>query len=239
MDLKKFYEMEAGELDTGEEKPAPLHGVAAAQGKPGPARRKELLEQQLVHVQKQSDDLSNLMERAKLKEGEAPDTPGRLEALGELIQQFYKLTRNVKVKLKDALMDPNDPTKELEKFAMKTLSSDKETGDAQKAILESYMKIAEKFFPNIKMDEIETADKPPKRVVVVLGLEAEEFNAIVMAEKSRVQYEASMAQINKDIIEANAAIETDRMIRRSQESSKTPMADKATSEKNEPELTLH
>ena len=212
-DLKKFYDVVAGELDAGKE-PEQLSSAGlehAKKKKPGTVQRKEQLENQLTLLQKDSKELIELSDKARVT-NEDVDPVVRGDALQALIKLYYKFADRVRVKLTEPLLDEEGNA--LKQFAMKRL--DPEKADAQWSRLEKDLELAHKYYPDLKLESFFTGDDPPIKVALVRGIEAEEFNAVVMAERARQQFEmreaeirAAIAAADKDLAEQRAARKAD------------------------------
>lgn len=200
MDLKEYYELESKELDAGDKAPPPLASSAyrEASKKKDPFQRKELLGQELQRVEKQTKELVQMMDAAK---------SGVIEALIFLVDAFREPAKIVKVKLLEPIKDKDG--KELMRFGMKELSEDPQKAERQREKLREHFSIARQFFKDIELREIDSADN--KRVVIIVGVDAEEFNAVVKAEKTRLQLEDKAVKINADMEKAQKEIEEAKM----------------------------
>lgn len=228
MDLKDYYEEQSKELDAGDNTPPPLATAAYKEAgkKKDPVQRKELLGQELQRVEKQSKELVQLMDAAK---------SGVLDALAMLVEHFREPARNVRVKLLEPLL--NAEGKHLQLFAMKELSEDPAAAERQRERLRDNFIIAKQYFRDIEFREIDTADN--KKVVVIVGVDAEEFNAVVKAEKFRLQLEKRTEQINADIERTQKEIEDARRKQTVDETAASRVAAAKASAKAGEDLVLH
>lgn len=236
MDLKKFYEVEAKELDAGDTEPTlpPSRAQREASKKKEPPQLKVIrLSDEQARFDLQTRELVKLMDDAKIKDGESPDSPSRLEALGALIKQFYKAARIVSVKLLEPLLDAEGEP--LRKFAMKEL--DPEKADRQMERLRQDVELASKYFPGVRLEEIRSADD--KRVAVVYGVDAEAFNAVVAAERARMLREKKSADMTAEIDKAHQEVESERKARQAAAASDTPVAAKLGGREDEKSLAIH
>lgn len=202
-DLKSFYQKPPKELDAGEAEPEiPSSSWDVAQSEKQPVKKKRLLEKQQALIRKQIESLDKKINPARLSEGE---TPEREAALAALIEYFRRAANVVKVRLVEPLYDHQGNA--LKEFAMKRLSPDPEVAEKQREALHAHMEIASRFFPQIELRYITSKDN--ETVAVVIGVGAEEFNAVVMAEKTRQAYRAREAQIAKDIKDTQSQIDNE------------------------------
>lgn len=197
-DIRAYYSTSAGEIETDTPPPLPARGLKVATQKKDPVQRLLTLNQEQRQVQEDTQKLSKLMEDAKA------DVPGALETL---VDAFRKVAKTVRVKLLEPLLDGEGNA--LKQFGMKELSSDPAKAEKQLATLKEHMELAKQYFPKLEMKEITSADD--KKIIVVLGADAEEFNAVVAAEKHMRQLrqkestiKQAMAATQKEL-EANAA----------------------------------
>lgn len=205
-DLKKFYESkDLDGSDTIPETPS-THGYVEAKRAKTPSQKRLLLNEELNRVQRETTDLFRLMDEAKAREGE-PETPERLQKLAELVGRFrIAIKKTVKVYLMEPLLGPEGAP--LAEFAMKELAKDETRADRQMEILRKHVDMVKQYYPGIELKEIISLDPEnttdpqnpaTKRVAVVLGIGAEEFNAIVLAENTRRMHEAKLKQLKSDI----------------------------------------
>jgi len=208
MDLKEYYEQESKELDAGDNAPPAIPSAAykEAAKKKDPAQRIVLLGQELQRVEKEFKNLVQLMDAAK---------SGVTEALITLIDAFREPARIVRVKLLEPLLDKQGNP--LQQFGMKELSDDPAKAESQRTRLKEDFALVRQYFRNIELREIDSHDN--KKIVVIIGLDAEEFNAVVKAEKTRRNMEAKTMQINADMEKAHKEIEANRKQRASLEES--------------------
>ncbi len=200
MDLKEYFEEQSKELDAGDEAPPPLASAAynAASKKKDPARRKESLGLELQRVEKQTRELVELMDAAK---------SGVVDALTTLVDSFRESARIVRVKLIEPIL--NKEGQHMLVFGMKELAEDPAVAQRQRERLRENFGLASQYFKDIELREIDTADN--KKVVVIVGVDAEEFNAVVKAEKVKLQLEARTEKIHKDIEQVEKDIEDARV----------------------------
>lgn len=229
MDLKAYYEEESKELNADDKSPPAIgsRAYAAASNKKDPVQRKELLGQELNRVEKQAKELVQLMDTAK---------SGVIDALAQLVDAFREPARIVKVKLLEPIL--NKEGKHLPAFGMKELSDDPAKAEKQREQLRDNFIIAKQYFKDIEFREIDTADN--KKVIVIVGADAEEFNAVVKAEKFKQQLDKRTEQINKDIEQSQKDIEEARAKQKALDTSaaaKVAAAKAATA--NDPDLVLH
>ena len=228
MDLKEYYEQESKELDAGDKAPPPMASNAykEAAKKKDPAQRKELLGQELQRVEKQTKELVQLMDAAK---------SGVIDALSMLVDAFREPAKIVKVKLLEPLL--NKEGKHLNAFGMKELSDDPAKAEHQRSRLRDDFIIAKQYFKDIEFREIDTADN--KKVVVIVGVDAEEFNAVVKAEKTRLQLEARTEQINAEMEKAQKEIEQARLRQKELDTSAASKVATSKAKASESDLVLH
>lgn len=228
MDLKEYYEEQSKELDAGDKVPPPLASAAykEASKKKDPLQRRELLGQELQRVEKQSKELVQLMDAAK---------SGVVDALSMLVEAFREPARQVRVKLLEPIL--NKDGKHMPVFGMKELSEDPAVAERQREKLRENFSIARQYFRDIELREVDTADN--KKIVVIVGVDAEEFNAVVKAERVRIQLEKRTEQINADIERTQTEIEAARRQKSDGTEASKVAAAKAASAKAGEDLVLH
>ena len=238
MELKEYYEQAAKSLDDGDTTPAEVYPRAfnAATKEQSPRQRLKQLQQLSHNLEADRRQLSDLMDKASVKEGEAADSPIRLQALAELLAEFpQKIANLVKFKLTDPLLDKQG--NKVKEVAMKKLDAQNpEHAAAQFRILEEQFEKVQKYNPDIELRLIHDKDNSP--IAVVIGINAEEFNALVTAEKTLEKFRQREAQITKEVADAREALEKEAKLKQGEQVAATNV-EKVSAPSTSKTLALH
>jgi len=150
----------------------------------------------LVKLGQQLDNLKGMLKSAELFKA-----PGRLndkahEAIQALKEMFPSQKTSIqKVVLPKALVDHYGGNPNELQFGAQTINS-----DAQYEKLKKEVEIAKKYFgDNIYLHKINYDNgKPP--VAVVMGVNAEEFNAVISAERQKAKLEETIIATRKEMM---------------------------------------
>lgn len=207
MELREYYEQSAKSLDEGNTVPSEPYPRAfdAASKEKNPKQRLKQLQKLQQHMEIDRKQLTDLMDKASVKDAEQADSPARLQALAELLAEFpQKIASVIKFKLHTPLLDKDGRT--VREVAMKRLDDENPAhAQAQYRILEDQCKLVQKYYPDVEIRLIN--DKDNKPIAVVLGVDAEEFNAIVQAEKTLAKLKQREANIAAEMLATREAIE--------------------------------
>lgn len=194
MELKHFYEQEAGELNT-DAKPAslPSHGFRVANSQSDPVRRLMQLSREHKRVDDDRKELEHLLTVAKGDDADAKDS-----AIGRIIEKFGKVAKKLKVFFSEPITDSQGNA--VGKVAMKVITS-----DAQLEKLKQHVEVAKMYFPELEF--LVTKDVKNRDVAIVIGVDAIEFNAVIAAEKAKKAMEDRIARLDDDMKKAQADLE--------------------------------
>lgn len=198
MSLSEYYkQLEARKIDDAQ--PAAVSSGMYSDQTAGkaPVQSMMYLGQEERKLAKDMDSLGSLRNRAM---------NGLTGALDELVQKFGEDKTTVfTVKLAPDMMDERGHLKldgmSHEKFGAKEIER-----DAQLDRLTQDVERAKSYFPDAKLHEIESADG--KRVAIVTGADAREFNAVIAAEREwdTLQQQQMLLKQEKDRVNQKMGI---------------------------------
>lgn len=190
MSLSDYYkQLEARKIEDAQP-PEVSSGMYSAQteGK-SPVQSMMYLGQEERKLATEIDSLGSLRNRAM---------NGLTGALDELVGKFGKDQPTVfEVKLAPEMMDEHGRLK-LDGVAHEKFGAKEIERDAQLERLTKDVERAKPYFPDAKLHEIESADG--KRVAIVTGADAKEFNAVIAAEREwdKLQQQQVLLRQEKD-----------------------------------------